>query len=46
MDIIKCQGWQCFLLYFERQTMYHEYIKMSSHEYTKMSKLAMPVSIH
>jgi hypothetical protein len=37
MDILKCQGWQCLLVYFERQTMYHEYIKMS--------RLAMSLSI-
>ena len=29
MNILKCQGWQRLLVYFERQTMYHEYIKMS-----------------
>ena len=37
MNILKCQGWQCLLVYFERQTMYHEYIKMS--------RLAMSLSI-
>ena len=37
MNILKCQGWQGLLVYFERQTMYHEYIKMS--------RLAMPLSI-
>ena len=27
------QGWQSLLVYFERQTMYHEYIKMQTCKY-------------
>jgi hypothetical protein len=30
------QGWQSLLIYFERQTMYHEYIKMQTCKYVIM----------
>ena len=49
MNILKCQGWQCHLVYFERQTisikLWQRQRQTMYHEYIKMSRLAMPLSI-